>query len=208
MKANILKASKLKKQQTILFYKFLWRKAKMTKKETIEILAIMRTSYPRFYQTTQSNEDVNATINLWYEMFQNDNASLVTLAVKSLIQTLEYPPTIADVKKEMSKMVGAVNNESLATDEWNAIKKALGNSIYGSEEEFEKLPPIAKRFVGSARQLRQWGMSEDFNSDVVKGQFLKQYETIKERQKYTELIQGNQRLKELLTNTAQNLLEG
>ena len=158
----------------------------------------MQTSYPRFYANMTSNELMRAC-DLWAEMFTNDDTSLVVLAVKNLLQTLEFPPTIADVKKEMAKIVSAVSNEDLATDEWNAIKKALGNSIYGSEEEFEKLPPIAKRFVGSARQLRQWGMSTDFNSDVVKGQFLKQYEALKEREKYLKLLEHNPTLKETLT---------
>lgn len=148
----------------------------------------MRTSYPRFYQTTQSDEDTIATINIWYEIFKNDNTALVNKAVVSLIQRLEFPPTIADVRKEMAKLVEAVSDKPSAMEEWNAIRNAIRNSGYHAGEMFEKLPPIAKRFVGSPQQLRDWGMSTDFNDSVVRGQFLKQYEVLEERERYKALI--------------------
>ena len=70
---------------------------------------------------------------------------------------------------------------------------------------FDLLPPIAQKFVGSPQQLRQWALSEEFNSDVVKGQFLRQYETLKERQKYDKMIGKNPELHKLLENVGKQL---
>lgn len=121
-------------------------------------------------------------------MFEKDDADVVKLAVKNLINTLEFPPTIADVRKEITKLANVATDKPTAIDEWNAIKKAIGNSGYHADEEFEKLPPIAKKFVGAPRQLRDWGLAEDFNESVVRGQFLKQYEVLEERQRYQAMM--------------------
>jgi len=168
---------------------------------------LLQKTYPRFYVNMTSNE-LKETSELWAEFFSNDELALVALAVKSLITTLEYPPTIADVKKEITKLTSAAAGEPTSIDEWNAIRKALKNSIYGAEEEFKKLPPIAKRFVGFPQQLRDWGMMCDFNADVVRGQFLKQYDALKERQRYAEMLNGQQGLRDLLNNSSLKAIEG
>ena len=155
-----------------------------------------------------TSDELMRACDLWAEMFAEDDTTLVAIAVKSLIKTLEFPPTIADVKKEMAKLSGAVSDEDLAIDEWNAIKRALSNSIYGADAGFDNLPPIAKRFVGSAKQLRQWGMSEDFNDGVVRGQFLKQYTTLKEREEYKKMLDNNPQLQELISNLSNQKLIG
>jgi len=173
-------------------------------------LAIIRASYPRFYQTAQTNEDVETTVNLWAEMFENDDVMAVKLAVKSLINTLEFPPTIADIKKEMNKLFEVINDENGAIDEWNQIKTALRNSAYYSVEMFERLPPIAKRFVGSPSQLRCWGLDPDFNDGVIRGQFLKQYEVLKDRERHAAMLPENvkSKLKELAEQKGLKVLEG
>ena len=155
----------------------------MTRKETIAILAIMRSTYPRFYPTTQSNEEVNTTIDVWSEMFENDDLDIVKLAIKNLINRLEFPPTIADVRKEIDKISAVATKTLTAEEEWEAIRHAVKNSIYYAKEQYESLPSVAKRFVGSPAQLRDWAMSESFNDGVMRSLFLKQYNTIKDRER-------------------------
>lgn len=140
-------------------------------------------------------------------MFKDDDGALVDLAVKSLIRTLEFPPTIADVKKEIEKIAGAATGEATAIDEWNSIKKAIGNSIYNACEMFNKLSPLAQKYVGSPNQLYQWATSTDFNSEVAKGQFLRQYDTLKEREKYTKMLALDPKLQMIMDKTAK-LLDG
>ena len=156
----------------------------MEKKDVIGILKMLRTAYPRFY-ANMTKEEAENTINLWLDCFKDDNPVLVTEGVKALINTLKFPPSIADVKEQMYKLT---DNGQTAIDCWNCIKKALGNSIYGSFEEFEKLPNICKQFVGSPATLRDWGMDTDFNESVVRGQFLNQYEKLKQREKEEKMI--------------------
>ena len=154
------------------------------------MLEIIQTSYPRFYQNTQSSDLVKA-VDLWAEIFANDDVAVVATAIKSLIQHLEFPPTIADVRKEIEKITDTALGVPTAVDEWNAIRKAIGNSIYRAGEMFEGLPPVAKAYVGSPNQLRQWATAEDFNADVAKGQFLRQHDTLAQREKYKALLSEN-----------------
>jgi len=157
----------------------------MNRDQVVAILGTLRTAYPKFYSEMSKQEMYN-TIDLWTEMFKSDNPVHVTAAVKSLIVSFKYPPTIADVKDEMYKLTKT--EEQTPVEVWNAIKKAMRNSAYNAVEEFEKLPEVAKRFVGSPNQLREWAIGTDYNDGVIKGQFFKQVEIIKQRDKDNSMM--------------------
>lgn len=157
----------------------------MNRDQVVAILGTLKTAYPRFYAEMSKQEMYN-TIDLWTEMFKNDNPVHVTAAVKSLIVSFKFPPTIADIKDEMYKLTKT--EEDTPVEQWNAIKKAMRNSAYNAVEEFEKLPEVAKKFVGSPNQLREWAIGTDYNDGVVKGQFFKQVEIIKQREKDTTMM--------------------
>lgn len=157
----------------------------MNRDEIVAILGTLKTAYPRFYAEMSKQEMFN-TIDLWTEMFSHENPALVVAAVKNLINTFKWPPTIADVKDEMYKLT--TTEEESPMDLWNLIKKAVRNSAYNSYEEFQKLPEAAKKFVGSPNQLKEWALDIDYNDSVVKGQFLKQIEIIQKREKDSKLM--------------------
>lgn len=157
----------------------------MTRDEVVAILGVLKTGYPKFYAEMTKQEMYN-TIDLWTEMFSHENPALVTAAVKNLINTFKWPPTIADIKEEMYKLTETQTESPIEI--WNKIKSAIRNSGYNSYEEFQKLPEVAKIFVGSPNQLREWALSVDYNDSVVKGQFLKQVEILQKREKDSKLM--------------------
>ena len=157
----------------------------MTRNDIIMTLKILKTAYPKFYSEMTKIEMEN-TLNLWCDMFEYEDTQIVTLAIKNLINHFKWPPTIADIKEEIYK-IETINDES-PVELWNSIKKALRNSIYNSTEEFEKLPELAKKFVGNPKQLREWALDTDYNDSVVKGQFLKQIEILKTRKKDKQML--------------------
>ena len=91
----------------------------MTRDDTVIILGILKTSYPNFYKDMKKDEMYN-TIDLWSEMFANDDVNVVKVAAKELIQTLKFPPAIADIKQKMYELT---NQETLPTDLWASLKK-------------------------------------------------------------------------------------
>ena len=157
----------------------------MDREQAIVVLKILKTAYPRFYADLTKDEAEN-TVGLWIDMFKHEDPNLVVLAVKELINSFKFPPTIADVKEKMYSITNM--NTETPIEVWNTIRKAIRNSGYHSYEEFEKLPENAKKFVGSPNQLREWAISTDFNESVVRGQFLKQYEVIEKREKENKMM--------------------
>lgn len=150
----------------------------MTIDETKMILGILKTAYPNFYKEMSKQEMLNV-VDLWADMFKNDNSKLVTVAVKELINSFQYPPTIADVK---NKMYSLTSNDKTPSELWESLQKAISNGIYHSEEEFSKLPDECKEFIRNPNQLRELAMTDsDVIHTVTKGQFLKQIQIIQDR---------------------------
>lgn len=179
----------------------------MDREQIIAILKVLKTAYPKFYAEMTKEEMLN-TIDLWTEMFSHENPAIVTAAVKNLINSFKWPPTIADIKEEMYKLTDT--REESPIEMWNVIQKAIQRSTYYAHEEFEKLPEIAQKFVGSPRQLRDWAVAEDFNEGVEKSLFLKQYEVLVKREKDSKLMLPSTKklIQKLLDNVDpnQNLL--
>jgi hypothetical protein len=175
----------------------------MTKENTTELLSLIKLAYPRFY-TNLTKQDALATIDLWTAMFKNCDYTLVKMATQTLINTLEFPPTIADIKNEMYKLVN--HDEDTALDEWNLIKSAMQSPYDRMGEAFNRLPYCARKFVGNPRQLKDWATSTDFNDGVLRGQFLKQYDLLKDREKHNELMPND--VRDFISNLAEKKMIG
>jgi SOS-response transcriptional repressor LexA len=74
----------------------------VSESEIAGILSLIKVAYPRFYSNITEG-DVRSTISLWREMFKDENAQEVLIVVKELINELEFPPTIADIKNKLKK---------------------------------------------------------------------------------------------------------
>lgn len=147
----------------------------MDRNETLKVLAVLRGAYPNFYKG-MSARDANDIAVLWEEMFRDDPYELVGAAVKALIVTDEqgYPPHIGAVKAKLRQITAP--KELGETEAWALVKKACSNGIYGAQKEFDKLPPIVQKILGSPSQLRDWALcgSEELDT-VIASNFLKAY---------------------------------
>ena len=155
----------------------------MTRDDVIKIMSVLRGAYPHFYRDI-SKQEAYDTINLWTDIFSNDDASIVASAVKSLIDGDDkgFPPTIGQVKAKMRLLVGS--DELTEAEAWNLVSKAVKNGLYGAVEELEKLPPAVKRIVGSPSQLRDWAsMDSDTLQSVVASNFQRSYKVVATREK-------------------------
>lgn len=163
----------------------------MNKIETAKILAVLKATYPNFYKD-MNKQEINDTINIWSEMFKEEPYELISIVIKEVISTSEYPPTIATIKK---KIYGLTHIEKESPSElWERLLKAIRNGYYGAEKEFDELPDVVKEFLGSPQQLRSIAeMDSDTIHSVVKGQFLKQIENLQERVKQKEMMSNETR---------------
>lgn len=177
----------------------------MTREEVIKILTILKANYQNLYRNI-SKKEAEDIIELYQMMFKNCDYKLVNLAVAELINTFQYPPTIADIKNKMYELSSRDDDKS-TSELWDKLLKAIRNGTYGYEKEFEELPMEVKEFVREPFQLHELA-SIDSNTihTVVKGQFLKQVETIKQRQKEINMMLPETR-KILLENAEENKKE-
>ena len=162
----------------------------MTPKETKAVLALMRAAYPQFYKD-MSREALNSVVNLWQKQFEDYDGLLVLNAVNTLISSRVegYPPTIGAVKQQIMKLYAAeLPSESEA---WAMVSLAAQNGAYGWKAEFEALPPLVQRAVGSAEQLRAWALMEEGEvQTIVASTFKKAYRQLLSQEQEWRLLPG------------------
>ncbi len=141
----------------------------MTKQEALTVLAILKTAYPSFYKD-YSKEELNAAVELWASMFVNESGKVVLEAVKSLICTLKYPPTIADVKEKIELLTQP--DQMTEMEAWSLVRKAMNVSDF--VKSYNSLPPTIRRIVGSASQLKEWAYTEG-DISVISSNFMRSY---------------------------------
>lgn len=167
----------------------------MNKQETTQILALLNSAYPAFY-SKMSRMEIDGVIALWAEMFVDDDFGLVKYALKELIAThTGYPPDIAALKTKIAEITQAATEKPTPEELWLILKRAASNGYYNARAEFEKLPPVLKRYVGSPVTLREYAMidADTFNT-VNHGQFLKEIKVIEQREEYAQKMPDNVRM--------------
>ena len=116
-----------------------------------------------------------AQAKIWYEMLADIPIEIATVALKKHIATSVYPPKIADITKSVTEVTMPQQMSSL--EAWSLVYKAICNSTYKAEEEFEKLPEACKRAVGSPANLREMAsMDIDTVQSVEQSHFIRNYD--------------------------------
>lgn len=135
----------------------------MTFKEFGIIADAIKTYFPRDNVLPTEN-----AMSLWYDGLKDLSYPIVNIALKKYVQTNKFAPTIADIREQAALLDKQNQNYELnETKAWSIVWKAICNSGYHAEEEFEKLPPIIQKTVGSPAQLREWAMLEDIDGNTI-----------------------------------------
>lgn len=179
----------------------------MDRDETIATLAILRGAYPGFYRGI-SKAEAEDTVSLWLDIFGRYPFKLVIAAVKSFIEADEkgFPPVPGQITAKL-RLITEPERQG-ESEAWALVASAVKNGLYGYREEFEKLPPVVQKIVGTPEQLRDWAMMESgaFHS-VVASNFQRAYRTAVARE--AELSKLPADVKRLLQNAASPMaLEG
>lgn len=157
----------------------------MNREETLAILGVLRAAYPNFYKDKGKGE-LEGIVNLWVDMFQDDPAQIVAAAVKAHIASDEkgFPPHIGAIKTAIVKLTKPPELEMSEMEAWALVRKATRNGVYGAQKEFDALPPIVQRVVGSPSQLKEWAlMDEDVVASVISSNFQRSYKARAEHAK-------------------------
>lgn len=150
----------------------------MKQDEVVKLLMMIQAAYPNY-----KPQDKNIAMNMWYEMLKDYDANAVLAAFKAYVvsDTSGFAPSIGQIIGKLNLVL----NESTdmdALEAWALVSKALRNGYYGAEAEYERLPELVRKAVGSPMNLRNWSQT-DIKSieNVVMSQFISSYKTVQKR---------------------------
>jgi hypothetical protein len=120
--------------------------------------------------------------SVWFEFFKDDDYMVVQAAIQKYIANNTFQPTVADIRKYLTQIT-APENDMPEQYAWALVYKAICNSNYSAKDEFDKLPDVCKKAVGTPDNLREWAMlSTDEVNTVIQSNFLKGFRVAKKQE--------------------------
>lgn len=160
----------------------------MSREETTQILIILASNY-RFYSDQMSEQGKSdILVKTWQSCFNDIPYEVVANAVKKVMLTSQFPPTVAEVRKQAVEMINPSTSKT-ALEAWNEAYSMICDGLYMTQEQFEMASLEVRNFFGNVRQVKELAQCDiDIVNTVTKGQFLKQYEVITQREKEQKLL--------------------
>lgn len=141
------------------------------------LIDILKAAYPSaFKKMTDQEKIIMATT--WFKFFENEETALVCQAARSYISTNDsgFPPTIAHIIRWCNKIKDGCSETISEMEAWNMVYKAVSNSYYNSQAEFEKLPKQIQAAIGHHKILKEWStMDISTFQSVVQSNFMRSY---------------------------------
>ena len=172
----------------------------MNKQETAQIITFLAGNYNSIAEKTKEQKEL--MLNTWYECLGDLDYNLVLQAIKKTIIESPYMPTIHDVRKNAMEFANPTTKRT-GIEAWEEAYKMICNGSYMTQEEFDSHSPEVKKFFGSKEQLKAYSTNTDFNMDVVRSNFLKQYDILVNREKQQKLLP--EKMQNLIGNLANKM---
>lgn len=158
----------------------------MNRQETIQVITLLAGNYESIANKDKTQKQL--MINTWQECLGDLDYAIVLQAVKKTMITSPFTPTISEIRKNAIEMMNP-STQKTAIEAWDEAYKMICSGLYMTEEQFNSASPEVKKFFGNVRQVRELAKT-DINTvnSVTKGQFLKQYDVIIQRQQEKKLL--------------------
>lgn len=170
----------------------------MTREETIKLLMVIQSAYPNF-----KPPDKTVAVDTWYTMLKDMDYNVVQMGLRAYItsDTSGFAPSIGQL---INTIYTIQNPQELNEMEvWSLVSNALRNGYYGADKEFEKLPPLVKKAVGSPDNLRNWSQTDVKSiENVVQSNFMRSYQTVVKREEEIKKMPVD--VQALIENTNKN----
>lgn len=145
----------------------------MTREETIKIVRIISATYPNFKMN-----DISETVDAWYFFLADYSYPEISMALKTYVQSngTGFAPSVS----QLVNLTHVVEDYSSINEleAWSLVSKAIRNSLYNAESEFEKLPDLVKKAVGRPANLREWAKLDSSEVEtVVASNLMRNYKT-------------------------------
>lgn len=180
----------------------------MTKDEMTKLLAVMESVYPNHFKKINHKD----TLAIWLKLFENDNSTIITMAVRAYISTdtKGFPPVPGQIKEIAYKLTH--EKEMTEGEAWQLIKKAIKKvSMYDKKKTWSAYDELPKtlRDMTSPSQLIEWAYyvpSESLET-VVASNFMRAFKARQKAERdFYALPENAKKLTE--DKEFKNLLEG
>ena len=149
----------------------------LTKENVIKLLAMIQSAYPNFNPIDQE-----LAVETWLLGLGEESDRDIGIAFKTYLKTdsTGFAPTIG----RLIELSRKISTPTLISEQeaWSLVRKALENGIYNSQREFDSLPELVQKAVGSANQIHVWASDPDYDEGVISSNFMRSYRTICQRQ--------------------------
>lgn len=139
--------------------------------------------------------NLSETVDVWNMMLEEYSYSKISTALKAYVHsdTSGFAPSIGQLINKLHEVQSP--QELNEMEAWLLVSRALRNGTYGAVEEFNKLPPLVQKAVGSPDNLRNWAQTDSESiENVVQSNFMRTYRIVinraKEYQKMSKDIQA------------------
>lgn len=124
---------------------------------------------------------------MYVEMLADINPVTLEQAIKNIVKTRKFLPTIAEIREECSALSAYVNaHEELPTAQtaWEKVIKVVGTYGYDNgKEHLEGITLQAAKPIWSSFDPR---MGHEYNEASCRAQFIKCYEQLIDREKHRQ----------------------
>lgn len=150
----------------------------MTEGEAKKLFAVMTVAYPNY-----RIDDIEYTAKIWADFLGGYSYEQANMALRTYIttDTSGFAPSIGQLLDKLHTIQSP--QELNEMEAWSLVSKALRNGYYGAVEEFDKLPPLVQKAVGSPDNLRNWSQTDvKAIETVIQSNFIRSYAAIVKRE--------------------------
>ena len=150
----------------------------MTREEIVAVLALLQANYSGALKG-MTRQDAEGKINIWTMMFADVDKESMNIAIKKMIATNKYFPTIAEVREALSE----INSIRVidAGEAWGEVISAIRN--YGWSNESEAMENMSETTRNVVKRMGWLNLCNSENIVTDRAHFLKIYEYEEKRQK-------------------------
>ena len=146
------------------------------KQQIVKALSILQLAY--------STDLTVERLEMYVEMLTDINPVTLEQAVKNIVKTRKFLPTVAEIREECTALSGYVNaHEEMPTalEAWEKVYRVARS--YGYEKGLSQLDGLTKKCAELIWQSFNPINGDSFNEMSTRSQFIKNYEMLESRER-------------------------
>jgi hypothetical protein len=151
----------------------------MTVAEVAKMLTLMASAWPTF-------EPSDDKVRLWHELFCDIPYKVAMTAVKKLMLSSKFPPTIAELRKEVLAVTIPAEDRITPAEAWGMVVHAIRD--YGSYREVDALASLPEVVARVVRYIGWRELCLCDEPDIIRAQFMRMFDQVAAKERDRKLL--------------------